>query len=57
MSTELKRFTISVTPEMEKELYEAKKSRYYMDTKNEMIRNLIWMGLDQLKKSMCAEER
>ncbi len=57
MSTELKRFTISVTPEMEKELYEAKKSRYYMDTKNEMIRNLIWMGLDQLKKSTCAEER
>ncbi|MBQ8562369.1 MAG: hypothetical protein IJ443_00570 [Firmicutes bacterium] len=52
MSTELKRFTISVTPSMEAELDTAKKECYYKGTQNAMIRDLIVRGL----ASLHAEE-
>lgn len=48
MSTELKRFTISVTPAMEVELDRAKKECYYKMTQNAMIRDLIMRGLSTL---------
>ena len=38
MATDLRRFTISITPTMEVDLDKAKKERYYKDTQNEMIR-------------------
>lgn len=49
MATDLKRFTISVTPNMEAELDSAKKERYYKGTRNDMIRDLISRGLASLK--------
>ena len=49
MATDLKRFTISVTPSMEAELDSAKKERYYRGTQNDMIRDLINRGLASLK--------
>lgn len=49
MATDLKRFTISVTPSMEAELDSAKRERYYRGTQNDMIRDLINRGLASLK--------
>lgn len=48
MATNLKRFTISVTPSMEISLDKAKQERYYKDTQNDMIRDLIVRGLASL---------
>ena len=48
MATDLRRFTISITPTMEVDLDKAKKERYYKDTQNEMIRDLIIRGLGTL---------
>ena len=48
MSTELKRFTISITPAMEDDLDAAKKEHYYKETNSEMIRDLIVIGLNTL---------
>lgn len=49
MATDLKRFTISVTPDIETDLDIAKKEYFYKTTQNEMIRTLIMKGLDVLK--------
>lgn len=48
MATELKRFTISITPKMEADLDLAKQRRYYRNTQNDMIRDLIIRGLAAL---------
>ena len=50
MSSEMRRFTISITPDMNVKLDEAKKETYYRDTQNEMIRDLIIRGLQGLKQ-------
>ena len=50
MSTKLKRFTISITPEIEKELQEAKKMKYFMENRTEKVRDLICLGLKELKQ-------
>lgn len=61
MATDLKRFTISITPDMETELDSAKKKRYYRGTQNDMIRDLISRGLASLKdepynsQTVCAK--
>ncbi len=57
MATEQRRFTISVTPDMEIDLDAAKKERYYKDTRNEMIKDLIARGLDALKAENEVESR
>lgn len=49
MATYLKRFTISVTPDVEADLDTAKKEYFYKTTRNEMIRALITKGLNVLK--------
>lgn len=49
MATELKRFTISVTPKMDAELSMAKQECYYKGTQNDMIKDLINRGLASLK--------
>ena len=49
MATNLKRFTISVTPSMEADLDAVKKECYYKGTQNDMIRDLISRGLVSLK--------
>ena len=48
MATELKRFTISVTTEMEADLDKAKQEFYYKTTRNGMIRDLIIRGIQTL---------
>jgi len=49
MENNLKRFTISVTSSMESELDLAKRDRYYKETWNDMIKDLISRGLTSLK--------
>lgn len=49
MATKLKRFTISITPEMEVDLDAAKKEHFYNTNQNDMIRTLIIRGLEALK--------
>jgi hypothetical protein len=57
MATDLKRFTISITDEMERDLYEARKEVYYADTQSEMIRDLIARGLFSLKVEKTIKEK
>ncbi len=49
MATTRKRFTISITPDIEADLDITKKEYFYKDTQNEMIRALIIKGLNVLK--------
>lgn len=49
MATDLKRFTISISPKMEADLDSAKQRRYYRDTQNDMIKDLIVRGLSVLE--------
>lgn len=55
MATDLKRFTISISPKMEADLDSAKQRRYYRDTQNDMIKDLIVRGLSVLENE--KEER
>lgn len=55
MATDLKRFTISITPEMEADLDSVKQRLYYRDTRNTMIRDLIIRGLEALKAEEAAK--
>jgi len=55
MATDLKRFSISITPAMEQDLDMVKKERYYMDTQSEMIRDLIARGLNTLKAENATQ--
>lgn len=57
MATDLKRFTISITPEMEADLDVMKQRHYYRDTRNTMIRDLIIRGLEDLKAEDAAKEQ
>lgn len=49
MATILKRFTISVTPDMEIELDALKREKFYNTSQNEMIRYLINLGTGVMK--------
>ena len=49
MDTDLRRFTISITPSMEVDLRMVKKERYCQDTQNDMFRDLIIRGLASLQ--------
>ena len=57
MATNLRRFTISITPKMEAELDAAKQRLYYRDTQNAMIRDLIIRGLAALKEEESTEKQ
>lgn len=48
--TENKRFTVSITPEMDKQLDELKRNLFYNKTNSEMIRELIKKGLQEIRK-------
>ena len=52
MATDMKRFTISVTDEMEIRIDKIKQLKYYKTTKNKMIQDLICIGLDVMQKEM-----
>lgn len=45
MPLEVRRFTVSVTPELDRKLDELKRARYWNATQSEMIRDLIALGL------------
>lgn len=49
MATKLRRFTVSVTPEIEVDLNSIKQEYFYNDTRAEMIRELIKRGLTSYK--------
>lgn len=50
MSTEFKRFTISLTPELEQELDRVKQEKYYNRPQSQMVRDLIARGLESFRK-------
>ena len=52
MATDLKRFSISVTDEMEVRLDKMKQIKYYKTSKNKMIQDLLCIGLDVMQKEM-----
>ena len=56
MATELHRFTISITPNMQLALDAVKKDVYYKTTQNEMIRSLIARGLADLKREQSSQQ-
>lgn len=56
MATDMKRFTISVTDEMDIRLDRLKQARYYNVTRNKMIQDLIVIGLDVIQKEMEKEK-
>lgn len=51
MATKLKRFTISVTSDIEADLDKIKKEYFYKTTQSEMIRTLITKGLNVIKNN------
>lgn len=57
MATDLKRFTISITPKMETDLDVVKQRLYYKDTRSAMIRDLIIRGLEALEAENKTQER
>ncbi len=56
MATGMRRFTISITPNMDMELDRVKQEIYYKDTQNDMIRDLIMRGLRSLKEEKSPNE-
>lgn len=62
LATKLKRFTISIPLKMETALDSVKQRRYYRDTQNDMIRDLIIRGLaaleadEDLKFNKCGKK-
>ena len=56
MATDLKRFSISVSSEMEKDLDNAKRSIYYNQTQTDMIRELIESVLAALLQAENKKE-
>lgn len=56
MATDMRRFTISVTHNMDMELDKAKRETHYKDTQNEMIRDLIMRELQNLEAEKAAKD-
>lgn len=52
MATDMKRFTISITKDMEIQLDRMKQSKYYNTTRNKMIQDLICLGLESMQQKM-----
>ena len=52
MATDMKRFTISLTKDMEARLDRLKQAKYYNTTRNRMIQDLICLGLESMQKKM-----
>lgn len=54
MATDMKRFTISITKDMEFRLDRIKQIKYYNTTRNKMIQDLICIGLDTMQAEIDA---
>lgn len=50
-----RRYTISVTPDLEEDLEQAWKKKYSKTPRSEMIRELLRIGLDSLENSSDEE--
>ena len=50
-----RRYTISVTPDLEEDLEQAWKKKYSKPPRSEMIRELLRIGLDSLENSSDEE--
>ena len=50
-----RRYTISVTPDLEEDLEQAWKKKYSKAPRSEMIRELLRIGLDSLENSSDEE--
>lgn len=50
-----RRYTISVTPDLEEDLEQAWKKKYSQTPRSEMIRELLRIGLDSLENSSDEE--
>ena len=57
MATDMKRFTISLTKEMEHDLDRMKQAKYYNTTRNKMIQDLIILGLKAMKEEVANEKK
>lgn len=51
MATDMKRFTISLTPELERDLDDLKRREFYNKTQTEMVRHLIEKGLQSMNNT------
>ena len=56
MSTDLKRMTFSVTPEIEASLKSFKKEMFYDRSQSDMIRTLVSAGMRALETKKTAKE-
>ena len=56
MSTDLKRMTFSVTPELEASLKSLKKEMFYDRSQSDMIRTLVSAGMRALETEKPAKE-
>lgn len=56
MSTDLKRMTFSVTPEIEASLKSFKKEMFYDRSQSDMIRTLVSAGMRALETEKAAKE-
>ena len=52
MATDMLRFTISVTKDMEEKLDLLKQAKYYDVTRNRMIQELICIGLESMQSEI-----
>lgn len=56
MSTNMKRFTVSVSDEIEKQLDRLKQEKYYNTSQNKMVQDLIAIGIAEMQKEIDAGE-
>lgn len=56
MSTDLKRITFSVTPEIEASLKSFKKKMFYDRSQSDMLRTLVSAGMRALEADKTAKE-
>ncbi len=56
MDADLRRFTISVTPEMKEQLDKAKNENFCEKSQNAMLRDLIVLGLNSFEENKASNE-
>lgn len=57
MPTQMKRFMLSITPEMDKEMRLLKKERFYAVPYSEMYREIIKLGLEEAERQKQQTEK
>lgn len=57
MSTDFKRFTVSVSPDMEQRLDKIKQEKYYNRSQSQMVRDLIDRGLAAIQQEKADETK